>query len=107
MEQDLAIRVADIAAGSTSVLGPDFLTLFAMLFISITAWTIISVGILYMVLGLFCLQGLSERLEKDHREKMKEWKRKKSVDENFRKQKESQRQYEEDRWEGRGNGMMT
>ncbi|KAL3759969.1 hypothetical protein ACHAWU_000592 [Discostella pseudostelligera] len=103
MEQDLAIRVEEISAGSTSsVLGPDFLTLFAMLFINITAWTIISVGILYILLGVFCLQGLYERLEKDHREKVSEWKRKKNVEADFRKQKESQRQYEQDRWEGRG-----
>jgi hypothetical protein len=103
MEQDLAIRVEEISAGSTSsVLGPDFLTLFAMLFINITAWTIISVGILYQLLGVFCLQGLYERLEINHREKVSEWKRKKNVEEDFRKQKESQRQYEQDRWEGRG-----
>ena len=102
MEQDLAIRVEEISAGSASVLGPDFLTLFAMLFINITAWTMISVGILYTFLGVVCLQGLSERLEKDYREKVSEWKRKKNVDDNFRKQKESQRQYENDRWEGRG-----
>lgn len=102
MEQDLAIRVEEISAGSASVLGPDFLTLFAMLFINITAWTMISVGILYTFLGVVCLQGLSERLEKDYRERVSEWKRKKNVDDNFRKQKESQRQYENDRWEGRG-----
>lgn len=102
MEQDLAIRVEEISAGSASVLGPDFLTLFAMLFINITAWTMISVGILYIVLGMFCLQGLYERIEKDYREKVSEWKRKKVVEGNFRKQKESQRQYEQDRWEGRG-----
>ena len=102
MEQDLAIRVEEISAGSASVLGPDFLTLFAMLFINITAWTIIGVGILYMLLGIVCMQGLYDRLEKEHREKVSEWKRKRSVEEKFRKQKESQRQYEQDRWEGRG-----
>ena len=102
MEQDLAIRVEEISAGSASVLGPDFLTLFAMLFINITAWTIIGVGILYMLLGIVCMQGLYDRLEKEHREKVSEWKRKRNVEEKFRKQKESQRQYEQDRWEGRG-----
>ncbi len=102
MEQDLAIRVEEISAGSASVLGPDFLTLFAMLFINVTAWTIISVGILYILLGAVCLQGLYDRLEKEHRENVSEWKRKKNVEEKFRKQKESQRQYEQDRWEGRG-----
>ena len=102
MEQDLAIRVEEISAGSASVLGPDFLTLFAMLFINITAWTIISVGIIYILLGAVCLQGLYDRLEKEHRENVLEWKRKKNVEEKFRKQKESQRQYEQDRWEGRG-----
>jgi hypothetical protein len=102
LEQDLAIKVEDIAAGTTSVFGPDIGTLFAMLFVSITTWIIIGVGILYAVLGLLCMQGLYERMEKDHTEKINEWKRKKKQDEDFRKQQESQRQYEKDRQEGRG-----
>jgi hypothetical protein len=41
-------------------------------------------------------------MEKDHTEKVNEWKRKKKQDEDFRKQQENQRQYETDREEGRG-----
>jgi hypothetical protein len=102
LEQDLAKKVEDIAAGTTSVFGPDIGTLFAMLFVSITTWIIIGVGALYAVLGLLCLQRWNERMEKDHTEKVNEWKRKKKQDEDFRKQQENQRQYERDREEGRG-----
>ena len=102
LEQDLAKKVEDIAAGTTSVFGPDIGTLFAMLFVSITTWIIIGVGALYAVLGLLCMQGWNERMEKDHTEKVNEWKRKKKQDEDFRKQEENQRQYERDRQEGRG-----
>ena len=102
LEQDLAMKVEDIAAGTTSVFGPDIGTLFAMLFVSITTWIIIGVGALYAVLGLLCLQRWNERMEKDHTEKVNEWKRKKKQDEDFRKQQENQRQYERDRQEGRG-----
>ena len=102
LEQDLAMKVEDIAAGTTSVFGPDIGTLFAMLFVSITTWIIIGVGALYAVLGLLCMQGWNERMEKDHTEKVNEWKRKKKQDEDFRKQQENQRQYERDRQEGRG-----
>jgi hypothetical protein len=102
LEQDLAKKVEDIAAGTTSVFGPDIGTLFAMLFVSITTWIIIGVGALYAVLGLLCLQRWNERMEKDHTEKVNEWKRKKKQDEDFRKQQENQRQYETDREEGRG-----
>ena len=96
------MKVEDIAAGTTSVFGPDIGTLFAMLFVSITTWIIIGVGALYAVLGLLCMQGWNERMEKDHTEKVNEWKRKKKQDEDFRKQQENQRQYERDRQEGRG-----
>ncbi len=102
LEQDLAIKVEDIAAGTNSVFGPDVGTLFAMLFVSITTWIVIGVGIVYTVLGLLCLQGWYERMEKDHTEKIIEWKRKKKEDKNFRKQQDNQRQYEQDRHEGRG-----
>ena len=102
LEQDLAKKVEDIAAGTTSVFGPDIGTLFAMLFVSITTWIIIGVGALYAVLGLLCLQRWNERMEKDHTEKVNEWKRIKKQDEDFRKQQENQRQYETDREEGRG-----
>jgi predicted membrane protein len=102
LEQDLAKKVEDIAAGTTSVFGPDIGTLFAMLFVSITTWIIIGVGAIYAVLGLLCLQRWHERMEKDHTEKVNEWKRKKKQDEDFRKQQENQRQYERDREEGRG-----
>lgn len=102
MEQDIAIKVTDIAAGATSVLGPDYATLFATLFMSITTWMMIGVGILYTVLGVLCMQGWYERLEKEHREKVKEWKRKKKEEKGFRKQQAEYRQYERDRREGRG-----
>ena len=102
LEQDLAKKVEDIAAGTTSVFGPDIGTLFAMLFVSITTWIIIGVGAIYAALGLLCLQRWNERMEKDHTDKVNEWKRKKKQDEDFRKQQENQRQYERDREEGRG-----
>eukprot|EP00581_Thalassiosira_minuscula_P016015 CAMPEP_0183722746 /NCGR_PEP_ID=MMETSP0737-20130205/14615_1 /TAXON_ID=385413 /ORGANISM="Thalassiosira miniscula, Strain CCMP1093" /LENGTH=339 /DNA_ID=CAMNT_0025952977 /DNA_START=134 /DNA_END=1153 /DNA_ORIENTATION=- len=103
MEQDLAVKVAEIAAGTTAnVFGPDYGTLFATLFMNITTWVMIAVGALYFLLGLLCLQGWYERLEKDHTEKVKAWKREKKREEGFRKQHEDYKRYEKDRREGRG-----
>lgn len=102
MEQDLAVKVEDIAAGTFGALGPDYGTLFATLYMSITTWLMIGVGILYTALGLLCLQGWYERLEKDHIEKVREYRQKKKRDADFRKQKEDYKQYEKDRHEGRG-----
>lgn len=103
MEQDLAIKVADIAAaGPASVLGPDYGTLFASLFMSITTWLMIGVGIIYTILGLLCMQQWYEKLEKGYDEKVKEWKQKKKREADFRKQNEEYRKYEKDRQEGRG-----
>lgn len=103
MEQDLAVKVEEIAAGTSSyILGPDYGTLFASLFMSITTWIMIGVGVLYTVLGLLCMQRWYERLEKGHNEKVKEWKREKKREKDSRKQTEDYRQYEKDRREGRG-----
>lgn len=105
MEQDLAVRIEEIAGGKTSIasiLGPNYGTLFASLFMSITTWIMISVGILYTILGLLCMQRWYERLEKGHREKVKVWKQEKKREEDFRKQQEDHRRYEKDRREGRG-----
>jgi len=103
MEQDLAVKVEEIAAGTSSyILGPDYGTLFASLFMSITTWIMIGVGVLYTVLGLLCMQRWYERLEKAHGEKVKEWKREKKREKDSRKQNEDYQQYEKDRREGRG-----
>ena len=102
MEQDLAVKVEDIASGTTSILGPDYGTLFASLFMSITAWIMISVGILYIMLGILCLQGWYEKMEKEYGEKWKEWKREKKMEKEFQKQNDEYRLYEKDRREGRG-----
>lgn len=104
MEQDLAVKVEDIAAGTgtSSVLGPDYGTLFATLFMSITTWIMIGVGIIYTILGLLCMQGRYERLEKGYREKVKEWKLKKKIEKNSLKEREEYQKYEKDRREGRG-----
>ncbi|KAL9182101.1 hypothetical protein ACHAXT_012444 [Thalassiosira profunda] len=102
MEQDLAVKVEDIAAGTSSVLGPDYATLFATLFMSITTWLMIAVGIIYTGLGLLCMQRWYEKLETDHREKVKAWKQKKKREEEFRKEKEEHRQIDKDWHEGRG-----
>lgn len=103
MEQDLAIKVADIAAGTTSsVLGPTYSKLFASLFMDITTWTMISVGILYFVLGLLCMQQWYEKLSKNHDQKVREYKQKKKREADFKKQQEEYKKYEKDRSEGRG-----
>ena len=100
IEQNLAIKVADIAAG-TSVLGPTYGTLFASLFMDITTWTMISVGILYFVLGLLCMQQWYEKLGKNHNQKVREYKQKKKREADFKKQQEEYKKYEKDRFEGR------
>mmetsp|Transcript_21165 Transcript_21165/g.45853 ORF Transcript_21165/g.45853 Transcript_21165/m.45853 type:complete len:336 (-) Transcript_21165:109-1116(-) len=102
MEQDLAIKVEGIASGSSSILGPDYITMFASLFMSLTTCLMISVGTIYMVLGALCMQGWYERLEREHKEKVVEWKRKRKVEKDFKKQKEDYKEYENDRREGRG-----
>ena len=103
IEQNLAIKVADIAAGTTnSVLGPTYSTLFASLFMDITTWTMISVGILYFVLGLLCMQQWYEKLGKNHNQKVREYKQKKKREADFKKQQEEYKKYEKDRSEGRG-----
>ena len=78
MEQDLAIRVEEIAAGTTHVLGPTYGLLFATLFMDLTTWFVIGVGGAYTLLGLLCLQGWYERLEEEHRQKVREWTRRKT-----------------------------
>jgi len=106
MEQDIALKVEEMAASSrgntSSILGPGYGTLFATLFMSITSWIMIGVGVLYTLLGLFCMQSWYDRMEKAHGEKVREWKDKKKMEETFRKEKEDYREYEKDRREGRG-----
>ena len=103
IEQNLAIKVADIAAGATnSVLGPTYEKLFESLFMDITTWTMISVGILYFVLGLLCMQQWYEKLSKNHNQKVREYKQKKKREADFKKQQEEYKTYEKDRSEGRG-----
>ncbi|KAL7525617.1 hypothetical protein ACHAWF_003819, partial [Thalassiosira exigua] len=67
MEQDIAIKATDIASlGPASILGPDYGTLFATLYMSVSAWIMIGAGALYAILGMLCLQGLYEKMEKGH-----------------------------------------
>mmetsp|Transcript_16334 Transcript_16334/g.35546 ORF Transcript_16334/g.35546 Transcript_16334/m.35546 type:complete len:336 (-) Transcript_16334:1399-2406(-) len=89
MEQNLAVKIEDIAAGTSSVLGPDYGTLFATLFMSITSWVMIGVGALYSILGSLCMQNWYERLEKGHQEEVKKWKQETRMEEDFRKQQKN------------------
>jgi len=109
MEQDIAVKVEEIATGTkkfkfgtSSVLGPDFGTLFASLFMSLTTWIMISVGVIYTILGLLCMQAWYERLDKEYREKAKEQKNKKKMEKDARKQREEYKKSEKDRQEGGG-----
>jgi hypothetical protein len=102
MEQDVAIKVEDIASGTANILGPDYGTLFASLSIAITTWIMVGVGCLYMVLGVMCLQKWYENLEKEYKDKIGEWKRKKKREKEIQKEKEEYVKYEKDRREGRG-----
>lgn len=106
MEQDVAIKVEDITTGSSSgssnILGPDYTNLFASLLVAITTWIMVGVGVLYMILGVMCLQQWYERLEKEYQTKVEEWKRKKKREREIRKEKEEYAKYEKDRREGRG-----
>jgi hypothetical protein len=52
------------------------------LFLQVSAWSLCLLGVLYFVLGLFCLKRLRDRLVnqdrerwKDYREALKEWKK--------------------------------
>ena len=102
MEQDVAIKVEDIASGTSNILGPDYGTLFASLSIAITTWIMVGVGILYMILGMMCLQRWYEKLDEEYRNKVTEWKRKKKREKEFQKDREEYLKYEKDRREGRG-----
>ena len=102
MEQDVAIKVEDIASGTANILGPDYGTLFASLFFAITTWIMVGVGVLYMILGTMCLQKWYERLEREYQDKVGEWRRKKKREKEIQKEKEEYVKYEKDRREGRG-----
>jgi len=104
MEQDVAMKVEDIAtskAATNSILGPNYGFLFASLFIAITTWVMVGVGVLYMVLGVMCLQKWYERLEKEYSNKVTEWKRNMKREKEFQKEKEEYVKYEKERREGR------
>jgi hypothetical protein len=102
MEQDVAIKVEDIASGTSNILlGPNYATLFASLSIAIATWIMVGVGVLYMLLGVMCLQKLYERLEKEYHDKLTEWKQKKKREKEFQKEKEEYVKYEKERREGR------
>ena len=106
MEQDLAIKVEDIAAGKRNVLGPTYGVLFATLFMTITTWFVIGVGIVYTLLGLLCCQRWYERLENEHTEKVKEWEQKQKRESSSQNQHQNKNQCEKqccDEEEGRGN----
>lgn len=106
MEQDLAIKVEEIAAGKRNVLGPTYGVLFATLFMTITTWFVIGVGIVYTLLGLLCCQRWYERLENEHKEKVKEWARKQKRESSSQNQHQDKNQCENqccDEEEGRGN----
>ncbi len=60
------------------------------------------VGVLYMILGVMCLQSWYERLEREYQMKVEEWKRKKKREREAQKEKEEYVKYEKDRREGRG-----
>lgn len=83
MEEDL---VEDIADGSSDVFGPNISKLFAMLFVSITSWIMVFVGILYTILGLLCLQKWYEKMEDQHNEKRKEWRLQKKQEKELHRQ---------------------
>jgi len=108
MEQDLAIKVEEIVAGKRNVLGPTYGILFATLFMTITTRFVIGVGLVYTLLGLLCCQSWYERLENEHKEKVKEWAQKQTRELSSQKQYQDQKQDEEqccdeERQEGRGN----
>jgi len=107
MEQDVAMKVEDIAAntgtaGTTTILGPDYGNLFVSLLVAITTWIMVGVGIVYMIMGMMCLQQWYERLEKEYQEKVEEWKRRRKRERDVKKEKEEYVRYEKDRREGRG-----
>ena len=103
MEQDLAIKVEDFASDEkSSILGPDYVTMFATLFMSMTTWLMISMGVVYMILGMACMQPLYERMENEHRQKMLEWRREMKEEKEFKRQKDEYKEYETDRNQGRG-----
>jgi hypothetical protein len=89
MEEDL---VEDIADGSSDVFGPNISKLFAMLFVSITSWIMVFVGVLYTLLGLLCLQKWYEKMEDQHNEKRKEWRMQKKQEKILQRQ-EIQKEY--------------
>jgi hypothetical protein len=83
MEEDL---VEDIADGSSDVFGPNISKLFAMLFVSITSWIMVFVGVLYTLLGLLCLQKWYEKMEDQHNAKRKEWRMQKKQEKVLQRQ---------------------
>ena len=95
MEQDLALKVEDIAAGTSSLLSPDYGTLIATLFLTLTTWIMICIGALYTLMGVLCMQGWYESMEKKHRERVIEWKKKKKRERDDAKKKREMEQRED------------
>ena len=99
MEQDLALKVEDIAAGTSSLLSPDYGTMIATLFLTLTTWIMICVGAVYTLLGLLCMQRWYENMEKKHSEKVREWKKKKKKErDEAKKKRDMERQEERTEW---------
>ncbi|EJK65646.1 hypothetical protein THAOC_13474 [Thalassiosira oceanica] len=95
MEQDLALKVEDIAAGTSSLLNPDYGTMIATLFLTLTTWIMIGIGAVYTLMGLLCMQSWYENMEKKHRERVREWKKKKKKERDDAKKKRDMEQQEE------------
>jgi len=67
-EQSIVVRALDAARNAST--SSRF---FDGIFIVLSAWFMLVVGVVYILLGLFCIQKVMERVRKDEKEKWKEY----------------------------------
>jgi hypothetical protein len=75
VEESYSERVRDILH-----LKDEFHVGWAAIFMQISSWLMLAIGCIYMIMGIFCLKGLRDRLKqkeakewKHYRKEMKEW----------------------------------
>lgn len=69
MEEAYSGRIEEAVTHATD----QFHVSWAPLFMQISSWLVFAIGCIYMISGICCLQILRDKLDKDHKEKLKEY----------------------------------
>mmetsp|Transcript_5794 Transcript_5794/g.16334 ORF Transcript_5794/g.16334 Transcript_5794/m.16334 type:complete len:244 (+) Transcript_5794:185-916(+) len=60
MEEAFAVLVSD--SSTSNILGSDLISIF----VQISSWGMVAIGVLYFALGLLCMRSLKEKVRKDY-----------------------------------------